>query len=51
MEAVCEKILDGFGEQMRAVSLQFVPTASLSRGTDEAVLKAFRPRHARKPPA
>ena len=29
--AVCEKILDGFGEQMRAVSLQFVPTAILSR--------------------
>lgn len=30
-ENVCEKILDGFGEQMRAVSLQFVPTAILSR--------------------
>ena len=29
--AVCEKILDGFGERMRAVSLQFVPTAVLSR--------------------
>lgn len=29
--AVCDKILDGFGEQMRAVSLQFVPTAILSR--------------------
>lgn len=29
--AVCEKILDGFGEQMRAVSLQLVPTAILSR--------------------
>ncbi len=29
--AVCEKILDGFGEQMRAVSLKFVPTAILSR--------------------
>ena len=29
--AVCEKILDGFGEQMRMVSLQFVPTAILSR--------------------
>ncbi len=29
--AVCEKILDGFGEQMRAVSLRFVPTAILSR--------------------
>jgi molybdopterin adenylyltransferase len=30
-EAVCEKRLDGFGEQMRAVSLKFVPTAILSR--------------------
>lgn len=30
-ENVCSKILDGFGEQMRAVSLQFVPTAILSR--------------------
>ena len=29
--AVCDKILDGFGEQMRAVSLKFVPTAILSR--------------------
>ncbi|CAK0742129.1 molybdopterin adenylyltransferase [Gammaproteobacteria bacterium] len=31
--AVCEKILDGFGEQMRAVSLRHVPTAILSRQT------------------
>ena len=30
-EAVCEKLLDGFGELMRAVSLKFVPTAILSR--------------------
>ncbi len=30
-EAVCDKILDGFGEQMRAVSLKYVPTAILSR--------------------
>jgi molybdopterin adenylyltransferase len=29
--AVCDKLLDGFGEQMRAISLQFVPTAILSR--------------------
>jgi len=28
---VCERILDGFGEQMRAISLQYVPTAILSR--------------------
>ena len=29
--AICDKILDGFGEQMRAVSLKIVPTAILSR--------------------
>jgi molybdopterin adenylyltransferase len=29
--AVCDRILDGFGEQMRAVSLKSVPTAILSR--------------------
>ena len=29
--AVCDRILDGFGEQMRAVSLKVVPTAILSR--------------------
>lgn len=92
-EAVCDKILDGFGEQMRAVSLQYVPTAILSRQiagirgssllinlpgkpsaiadclnavfpavpycidliegpyleTDENVIKAFRPKHAKQP--
>jgi len=32
-EAVCEKMLPGFGEQMRLVSLQYVPTAILSRQT------------------
>lgn len=92
-EAVCDKILDGFAEQMRAVSLQYVPTAILSRQiagtrgacliinlpgkpsaigecleavfpavpycidliegaymeTDEAFVKAFRPKHAKKP--
>jgi len=32
-EAVCEKLLPGFGEQMRAVSLKVVPTAILSRQT------------------
>jgi molybdopterin adenylyltransferase len=32
-EAVCEKLLPGFGEQMRAVSLKNVPTAILSRQT------------------
>lgn len=31
--AVCEKMLPGFGEQMRAVSLRYVPTAILSRQT------------------
>ena len=30
-EAVCEKILPGFGELMRQESLKFVPTAILSR--------------------
>ena len=30
---VCEKILPGFGEQMRQVSLKYVPTAILSRQT------------------
>ncbi|MBT6973197.1 MAG: molybdopterin adenylyltransferase [Euryarchaeota archaeon] len=29
--AVCDKLLPGFGEQMRAISLKFVPTAILSR--------------------
>ncbi len=32
-ESVCEKILPGFGELMRAVSLKHVPTAILSRQT------------------
>ena len=92
-EAVCDKIMDGFAEQMRAVSLQYVPTAILSRQiagirgesliinlpgkpsaigecleavfpavpycidlidgpyleTDESFIKAFRPKHAKKP--
>ncbi len=91
--AVCDKILDGFAEQMRAVSLQYVPTAILSRQiagirgesliinlpgkpsaigecleavfpavpycidliegpyleTNEEFIKAFRPKHAKKP--
>jgi len=32
-EAICEKMLPGFGERMRAVSLNAVPTAILSRQT------------------
>ena len=32
-EAVCEKLLPGFGELMRKVSLEKVPTAILSRQT------------------
>ncbi len=32
-ESVCERMLPGFGEQMRAVSLRYVPTAILSRQT------------------
>ncbi|HKB61192.1 MAG TPA: molybdopterin adenylyltransferase [Gallionellaceae bacterium] len=31
--AVADKVLPGFGEQMRAVSLKYVPTAILSRQT------------------
>lgn len=31
--AVCEKLLPGFGELMRATSLNYVPTAILSRQT------------------
>lgn len=32
-EEVCEKMMPGFGELMRATSLQYVPTAILSRQT------------------
>ena len=32
-EQVCDKILPGFGEQMRMESLKFVPTAIVSRQT------------------
>ncbi len=32
-EAVCQKLMPGFGELMRQVSLKFVPTAILSRQT------------------
>jgi molybdopterin adenylyltransferase len=32
-EAVCSKLMPGFGEQMRAISLKYVPTAILSRQT------------------
>ena len=32
-EAIADKILPGFGEQMRQISLHFVPTAILSRQT------------------
>ena len=30
-EAVCSRMLPGFGEQLRAISLRYVPTAILSR--------------------
>lgn len=30
---ICDRMLPGFGEQMRAVSLKYVPTAILSRQT------------------
>jgi molybdopterin adenylyltransferase len=32
-EAVCQKLMPGFGERMRQISLQYVPTAILSRQT------------------
>ncbi|MAG55349.1 MAG: molybdopterin adenylyltransferase [Planctomycetes bacterium] len=32
-ESVCERMMPGFGELMRQVSLQYVPTAILSRQT------------------
>eukprot|EP00884_Botryococcus_braunii_P020091 jgi/Botrbrau1/6766/Bobra.0057s0002.1 len=32
-EAVCERMMPGYGEQMRAISLRHVPTAVLSRQT------------------
>jgi|TARA_B100001105_G_scaffold172902_1_gene139303 molybdopterin adenylyltransferase len=32
-EAVCQRMLPGFGEQMRSISLRYVPTAILSRQT------------------
>jgi molybdopterin adenylyltransferase len=32
-EAVCDKMMPGFGELMRSASLKFVPTAILSRQT------------------
>lgn len=32
-EKVCERMMPGFGEQMRAISLAFTPTAILSRQT------------------
>ncbi len=32
-EAVCDRMLPGFGEQMRTASLKYVPTAILSRQT------------------
>jgi len=30
-EKICDRVLPGFGEQMRAISLEYVPTAILSR--------------------
>ena len=32
-ESVCERMLPGFGEEMRRISLEYVPTAVLSRQT------------------
>lgn len=32
-QAVCDRMMPGYGEQMRAISLRYVPTAVLSRQT------------------
>ncbi|CAD7701276.1 unnamed protein product [Ostreobium quekettii] len=40
-EAVCERMMPGYGEQMRAISLKYVPTAVLSRQTAGIRGKAF----------
>ena len=32
-ESVCDRMLPGFGEQMRSISMNYVPTAMLSRQT------------------
>lgn len=32
-EAICQRMMPGYGEQMRAISLKYVPTAVLSRQT------------------
>ena len=32
-KSICDRILPGFGEQMRAISMNYVPTAMLSRQT------------------
>jgi len=42
-EAVCDKILDGFGEQMRAVSLQYVPTAMANPPPSRSVWMRYFP--------
>ena len=40
-EAVCQKMMPGFGELMRTTSLKFVPTAILSRQTAGIRGKSF----------
>jgi hypothetical protein len=39
-EAVCDRMMPGYGEQMRAISLKYVPTAVLSRQTAGEALVA-----------
>ena len=48
-EAVCDKLLDGFGELMRAVSLKVVPTAILSRQVADRQPAGQAQRHPRLP--
>lgn len=40
-EAVCSRMMPGYGEQMRAISLKYVPTAVLSRQTAGIRNKTF----------
>jgi molybdopterin adenylyltransferase len=40
-EAICQKMLPGFGELMRQVSLQIVPTAILSPGKPTAIAECL----------
>jgi molybdopterin adenylyltransferase len=44
-EAVCSRMLPGYGEQMRALGLRYVPTAVLSRQTAGALVTLWPTKH------